>query len=134
MKLAMLPPALLAIVACTQIGLAHTVDLTAWKGGGFGMFATLDQGAHRGVDIVVDASNRSESLHVPPSLEVAAARAAACPADWLLRKLAEGVVARERRYQRPVSRVTLTVWRAEFARTTLQASERPVRTFVYDVP
>lgn len=130
----LLPPALLTIVAVAQIGLARTSELTAWKGGGFGMFATLDHGAYRGVDIQVDATERSESLAIPPSLEVAAARAAACPADWLLRRLAEGVVARERRYERFVSRVTLRVWRAEFDAVTLRPSDRPVRTFVYDVP
>ena len=130
----LLPPVLLAVVALLQIALARTADLTAWKGGGFGMFSTLDHGAYRGVDIVVDAPDRSESLEIPPSLEVAAARAAAFPVDWLMRDLAEGVVARERRYERAVSRVTVTAWRAEFDRAALRASERPLRTFVYDVP
>jgi hypothetical protein len=129
-----LPPVFLTVVALAQIGLVRTMELTAWKGGGFGMFATLDHGAYRGVDILVDAPERSEHLAIPPSLEVPAARAAACPAEWLLRRLAEGVVARERRYERPVSRVTLTVWRADFDRATLRPSERHVRTFVFDVP
>jgi hypothetical protein len=128
------PIALLVIVACTQIVLNRTVELTAWKGGGFGMFATLDHGAYRGVDIRVQAPDRSEMLHIPPSLEVAAARAAACPVEWLLRDLAEGVVARERRHQRAVSRVTLTVWRADFDPLTLRPSERPLRTFTHVVP
>ena len=87
----------------TQVGLARTSDLTAWKGGGFGMFSTLDHGAYRGVDIVVDAPDRSESLEIPPLLETAAARAATCPTDWLLRALAEGVAAREQRISVPVS-------------------------------
>jgi hypothetical protein len=130
----LLPPLLLTVVALLQIVLARTADLTAWKGGGFGMFSTLDHGAYRGVDIVVDGPDRSESLEIPPSLEIAAARAAAFPVDWLMRDLAEGVVARERRYERAVSRVTLTAWRAEFDRAALRASERPLRTFVYDVP
>jgi hypothetical protein len=130
----LLPPVLLAVVALLQIALAQTADLTAWKGGGFGMFSTLDHGAYRGVDIVVDAPDRSESLEIPPSLEVAAARAAAFPVDWLMRDLAEGVVARERRYERAVSRVTVTAWRAEFDRASLRGSERPLRTFIYDVP
>ena len=130
----LLPPLLLTVVALLQIVLARTADLTAWKGGGFGMFSTLDHGAYRGVDIVIDAPDRSESLEIPPSLEVAAARAAAFPVDWLMRDLAEGVVARERRYERAVSRVTVTAWRAEFDRVALRASERPLRTFVYDVP
>ena len=79
----LLPPLLLTVVALLQIVLARTADLTAWKGGGFGMFSTLDHGAYRGVDIVIDAPDRSESLEIPPSLEIAAARAAAFPVDWL---------------------------------------------------
>ena len=130
----LLPPLLLTLVALLQIVLARTADLTAWKGGGFGMFSTLDHGAYRGVDIVVDAPDRSEALEIPPSLEVAAARAAAFPVDWLMRDLAERVVARERRYERAVSRVTVTAWRADFDRAALRASERPLRTFIYDVP
>ena len=130
----LLPPLLLTVVALLQIVLARTADLTAWKGGGFGMFSTLDHGAYRGVDIVVDAPERSEAMDIPPSLEIAAARAAAFPVDWLMRDLAEGVVARERRYERAVSRVTVTAWRADFDRAALRASERPLRTFVYDVP
>lgn len=129
-----IPPLLLTVVAVTQIGLARRADLTAWKGGGFGMFATLDHGAYRGVDIVVDAPDRSEAIEIPPSLETAAARAAAFPAEWLLRQLAEGVAAREERNERAVSRVTVTVWRADFDRATLAASERRLRSFVYLVP
>jgi hypothetical protein len=127
-------PILLAIVAVAQIGLARTIGLTPWKGGGFGMFATLDHAAYRGIDIVVDAPERSESLEVAPSLELAAARAASFPAEWLLRDLAERVVARERRYQRPVAKVTLTVWRTDVDPATLRPSKHPFRTFVYDVP
>ena len=130
----MLAPALLVAVASTQIALSQTSDLTAWKGGGFGMFATLDHAAYRGIDIVVDGPDRSEALEVPASIEVAVARAAACPTDGALRTVAESVLARERRYHRPVSRVTLTFWKADFDRATLRPSERPVRTFVYDAP
>lgn len=129
-----IPPLLLVLVALAQIALAHTADLTPWKGGGFGMFATLDHGAYRGVDVVIEGPDRSEQLDIPPSLTAAHARAANCPVDWLLEDLAEGVVARERRYDRPVSRVTLTVWRAEFDPATLRPNERTVRTFQYDVP
>jgi len=130
----LVPPLLLFVVAVIQIALARISDLTPWKGGGFGMFATLDHAAYRAVDIVVDAPDRSEALEIPESLETAVARAAAYPADWLLRAVAEGVAARERRRQRPVSRVTLTVWRTDFDRETLHPSERPLRTFVYVVP
>jgi hypothetical protein len=130
----LLPPLLLVVVAVVQIVLAQTGDLTPWKGGGFGMFATLDHGAYRNVDIVVAAPDRSEGLEIPESLETAVARAAAFPADWLMRALAEGVAAREKRHHRAVSRVTMTVWGTVFDPVTLRPSERPLRTFVYTVP
>ncbi len=37
-----LAPGLLISVALVQITLSHTKDLTPWKGGGFGMFASTD--------------------------------------------------------------------------------------------
>ena len=128
------PALLLAIVAICQIGLAKTADLTPWKGGGFGMFSTLDHNAYRRLEVVVDGTERSEALEIPPSLETDAARAAAFPAEWMLRSLAEGVTAREKRYRRSVSQVTITVWRTDFDRATLRASERPLRVFTYTVP
>jgi hypothetical protein len=124
------PAALLAIVAVAQIALSRHADLTPWKGGGFGMFSTLDHGAFRGVSVIVDGPERSETLEIPPSLEVLAARAANAPDQWLLRRLADGVAAREARYGRPVTRVTVHVWKTSFARDTLHATEHRLRTFV----
>ena len=128
------PALLLALVAVCQIVLSKTADLTPWKGGGFGMFATLDHNAYRRLDVVVEGTERSEALEIPPSLQAAAARAAAFPAEWMLRSLAEGVAQREQRYLRSVSRVTITVSRTDFDRATLHASERPLRVFTYTVP
>ena len=128
------PSILLIAVAFVQIVLARTSGLTPWKGGGFGMFSTLDHGAYRGVDAVIDGPDRSEALAMPQSLEEIAARAAAWPTDQLLGRLAEDIVTRERRYDRPVTRVTLTAWQTEFDRDTLSPHERIVRTFVYQVP
>ena len=133
-RAAAVPAALLTVVALLQIGMAKSAGLTPWKGGGFGMFSTLDHGAYRGVDVVIEAPDRSEAQQIPPSLEELAARAANCPTDWLLRALATAIVARERRYERPVTAVTLTVWRTDFDPSSLTASEMPLRTFVYQVP
>ena len=38
-----LVPAVLCVVAITQNIRAHTSGLTSWKGGGYGLFSTLDQ-------------------------------------------------------------------------------------------
>ena len=134
MRALLLPPVLLVVMALGQIALTRSVALTPWKGGGFGMFATLDHGAYRGVVAIVEAPDRSETLEIPPSLETLAARAAACPSDWLLGQLARGIVSRERRYERPVTAVRLTVWATAFDPSTLAASERTLRTYEYRVP
>ena len=126
-------PLCLCLVAGLHAWRVVAARQTPWKGGGFGMFSTLDHGAFRRVEVVVDGPERSEGLAIPPSLEELAARTAAYPADWLLRSLAESVVALERRYNRPVTRVTLSVWRTEFDPVHLTAIEHPLRSFVYDV-
>ena len=126
-----LPPALLVLVGVAQLLSVSMFHLTPWKGGGFGMFSTLDHGAFRGIEIVVDGDDRSETIAIAPSLDLIAARAANCPADWLLRRLAEDVVARERRYGRPVSQVQLTVWTTSFDPATLTAHRRTIRAFRY---
>ncbi len=42
-----LVPAVLVLVACLQLWRAHTQHLTPWKGGGFGMFSTVDAPGQR---------------------------------------------------------------------------------------
>ena len=94
----------------------------------------LRHGAHRRVTVVVEAPNRSEAVEIAPSLEEAEARAVNAPTDRLLKALAAGIAARERRYDRPVASVRLTVWRTEFDRVALHASDRMLRTFTYRAP
>jgi hypothetical protein len=127
-----LPVILLVAVAGAQQVLVRTSHLTPWKGGGFGMFSTLDHGAFRGVTIVVNGPDRSETIGTPPSIEAIAARVAACPSDWLLRELAESVVAREQRHGNAVTDVRIAVWRTDFDPVTLNATERQLRAVTYD--
>src|SRR5262245_64929455 len=102
MPLRMLPPVLLLAIFASQIVLVRTVALTPWKGGGFGMFSTLDHGAYRRVSVIVDAPDRSERVEIAPSIEEEEARAVACPSDRLLRRPALAVAGRERRHGPPV--------------------------------
>ena len=127
-----LPAVLLGIIACGQLVLVRTANLTPWKGGGFGMFSTLDHGAFRRISVVVDAPERSETIEIPESLQETAGRAVNCPADWLLRRLAAEVAARERRHDRPVGRVTIQVWKTEFDRATLHTQELPLRKVSFE--
>ena len=130
---ARLPVSLLLVVAGAQVMLATTAGLSPWKGGGFGMFSTTDDGGRRFVRIFVSGVERSEEIAVSASLEDAARRAAVLPADAQLSRLARQVVERERRHQRAVDAVRIQHWRVEYARGTLAATTRLTREFVYRV-
>jgi hypothetical protein len=130
---ALLPVSLLIVVACTQVTLALTAGLTPWKGGGFGMFSTTDNGERRYVRVFVSAVDRSEEITISPSLSDAASRAAVLPRDAELSRLARRVVERERRHRRPVEMVRIETWRIEYARDTLAATTHQTREFVYRV-
>jgi hypothetical protein len=130
---AIVPVALLLGVACMQIALARTADLSPWKGGGFGMFSTTDDAGRRHVRIFVSAAERSEEITITPSLADAASRAAVLPSDGELSRLAYLVVDRERRNRRPVEEVRIEAWRIEYATDTLAATHRLIRRFDYRV-
>ena len=130
---ALLPVSLLLAMAAAQVTLATSAGLSPWKGGGFGMFSTTDDGGRRYVRIYVSAPERSEEISISPSLEDAARRAAVLPRDPELSKLARRVVERERRHQRSVDTVRIEAWSIQYARETLAATTRLTREFVYRV-
>ena len=127
------PVALLVAVAAVQVTLVYTADLSPWKGGGFGMFSTTDDSGRRHVRIFVSAKDRSEEITIAPSLEDVADRAAVLPTDYQLTRLAQRVVAREARYQRPVDVVRIDTWRIVYAPLTLTATSQLIRSFEYRV-
>jgi hypothetical protein len=58
-------PIVLILVALNQIHWAHTRDLTPWKGGGFGMFASVDLLTYRPIkaEFVTDAGTIPIEVH-----------------------------------------------------------------------
>ena len=66
---AAIPAALLVVVAVVQIALAHTVQLNPWKGGGFGMFASVDQIGNRRVRAFIETPSGSERVPIPSDFE-----------------------------------------------------------------
>ena len=106
--------------------LARTADLSPWKGGGFGMFASVDGLPFRWVRLYVSAPARSEELVIPASLEDHARRVATWPHGRALEALAGAVIAREQRLHRPVETVRVEIWRADVS-PSLDVSEKLVR-------
>ena len=107
------PTALLLAVASVQMVLARTADLSPWKRGGFGMFASVDGLPFRWVRLYVFAPERSEEIALPVSIEDQAHRVVTWPHRRAMEHLAHAVIAREERRQQPVETVRVEVWRAE---------------------
>jgi hypothetical protein len=127
------PALLLIVVALCQMVLAKTTLLSPWKGGGFGMFSTIDGTTTRYFRVFVEAKDRSEELPIARSQEFAAGRAQLFPSDALLIAFARAIAARERRYNRPVTHVRLELWRAEYPPGSTSAKTRRLRTFTWNV-
>jgi hypothetical protein len=125
-----LPALLLVSVALLQIALAHTVGLSPWKGGGFGMFSTTDRAEGRYLRVFVRAPGRHEELRLAPELRDPATRAAVLPTTARLERLARDVGRHERRAGRPATTVRVEVWRAEFDGETLIGHARQLRAVV----
>lgn len=90
----MVVPLLLVFVASTQVLVANTTTLTPWRGGGFGMFATVDAHSHRIVRVESEL-DRGEpvpldvlSFRRVASVERAFVSARAWPTDRRLDRLA----------------------------------------------
>jgi hypothetical protein len=93
--LPLLPPALLAAVALHQIALAQRFALNPWKGGGFGMFATVDRGGLRQVRAWRVGPAGEERAAIPGELEPLRLRARDLPSPAHLEALARALLALE---------------------------------------
>ena len=126
-----LPALLLVSVACCQIALTRTAQLSPWKGGGFGMFASLDGLGFRRVRLFVEALDRNQEIELPGSLAEAAMKSAVLPTSQSLVSLGRGILAHERQHARPVSRVRVEIWRTHFT-TSLESHKVRIATVTVD--
>ena len=127
-----LPAVLMTGVAIFQIVLASTADIISWKGGGFGMFATIDGPSTRRVRIFVETPGRSEELDLALPQRTLEKQVRVFPSDPMLSSLAKAVSEREMRSGRPVNTIRLEVWRAEY-NDKLEGTDRLLRTFSWNV-
>lgn len=82
-------PVLLCAVACLQIFLAMTKSLSPWKGGGFGMFSTVDSPDARFLRIYLINGNEETAVVLPDSLKMLGREVQTIPNPTLLSKLAQ---------------------------------------------
>ena len=130
---AILPSVVVLLVGALQIYLTSTTNLMPWKGGGFGMFPTIDGSLHRYVRVFVSAPERSEEILLRGELRRLAARIQVFPAELLLKSLGREIAAEQHSRGLPVEAVHIEVWLIDFARSDLEPRSRNLRKFTYDV-
>jgi hypothetical protein len=82
-------PALLCVIACAQIYVSMTRSLSPWKGGGFGMFSTVDSPDARFLRIYLINGSEETPVLVPDRLKTLAREAQTIPTRALLLELAD---------------------------------------------
>jgi hypothetical protein len=115
-----LPAALLCSVAVAQLWLAHARQLTAWCGGGFGMFSTVDGWRARHLHIVLRGPGWRRESAVPPELRELADRVRALPDARRIRALASEMLTDHA----GASAIEVSVFARDFDPETLQPAGR----------
>lgn len=125
-----LPALLLTVVAANQIRQTFSNNLTPWKGGGFGMFSTLDASTRRAAQIRVSVDGQpTRVIETSAELQAPLLRALTLPTDTHLKALAEAVIAAERAKGRAVDLVQIECWRTRYALGTLIPSQELLREY-----
>jgi len=114
-----LPAALLILVATHQIVLAHTSGMSAWTGGGFGMFASTDAGGRRHLHAFVLRPGIRRELRPARASAERVQRTLSLPSDRNLRALAAEIAEIPTPDHGPPTAVELQVWRVRFDPQTL---------------
>jgi hypothetical protein len=82
-------PLVLLLVAASHVSLRYSSDLTPWKGGGFGMFSTVDSPGTRLLRVQLRSDLGTTPVAVPPWLTDLATEARAAPSEERLARLAD---------------------------------------------
>jgi hypothetical protein len=106
-------------VALHQLWLVEREQLSAWCGGGFGMFSTTDGWGTRHLHAVALSPAFQTTLEVPEQLEEEAARALALPSERRLRALARALAERAPRDLEPPDTIRIDVFARRYDPETL---------------
>jgi hypothetical protein len=116
-------------VALHQLWLAECFELSAWSGGGFGMFSTTDGWGTRHLHAVALSASFRTSLEIPDELEEAAERALALPTESRLRSLARELATRAPRDLEPPDAIRIDVFARRHDSESLAPSGVLLRSF-----
>jgi len=131
--LARLPALLLVAVALVQLWLVRTQHLSAWSGGGFGMFSTADVWARRHLHAFEIAPGFRREIEVPESLREALRGALALPSESRVRDFALQLADVTAEADAPRDAVSVIVYAPRFEPGTLAPSAEPLRAVRVDL-
>jgi hypothetical protein len=96
---ALLAPVCLCLVAALHLARVWTVHQTPWKGGGFGMFSTVDAESARFLRCWLITNEGKLPLPLPPAVEKPVAEMRAAPSQAGLMQLATRLAAQSWRWR-----------------------------------
>lgn len=126
-----LPIVCAIVVACSQIYLAKFRDLTPAKGGGFGLFSTVDKLVNRDLRAYLLTEEQEIPFAIPrfvpasQPLRKPIYRAASLPSDRHLKIILRDLL--DKPYDVPIQGVRVEVWKMSFDAEALSASRLKIK-------
>jgi hypothetical protein len=114
-------------VALLQLLLVRHEHLSAWCGGGFGMFSTTDGFGARRLHAVALSRSFRATLEIPPELAEQADRARALPTERRLRALALALAAHAASDLEPPEAIEIAVFARRHDASTLAPHDELLR-------
>jgi hypothetical protein len=121
-------------VALHQLWLVERENLSAWCGGGFGMFSTTDAWGTRHLHAVALSPAFRTSLEVPEELQEQAERALALPTEERLRALALALAERAPSDLEPHETIRIDVFARRHDPETLAPHAERLRSLEVRIP
>ena len=129
-----LPGLLLTLVAANQVRLAFTRDLSPWKGGGFGMFASTDGANLRLLrSYLVAPGGRASPVRMGKKMKSVAQSAILFPSDSNLERVARHLAEFVQGKGISPAKVRLEFWRLRFDGETAMLHPEKGRDYLYEV-
>jgi hypothetical protein len=127
--LSIVAPGLLVTVAVAQLVVAQVSDLTPWRGGGFGMFSTVDGHDARFARISLELTDGTlralnDTALAAPSLDEAITNYLALPGQHYARVVADTIVAAGHTAGDDVAWLHLEAWTVEYDRPSARLIPR----------
>lgn len=121
-------PCLLVAVVVIHLYYVHFYDLSPWKGGGFGMFSTVDRSKTRFIRCYLIGEKHDYPVEIPLSLRNLSMKVSSLPTEERISQLAIALneVQFKERWLYPAG-VRVEVWRFRFDSSSQKLKARKFR-------